>query len=734
MGKKIPYFLGLLFTVFTLWVFVTSNFAVRTILERFNNIAYDLQLQARIYTHPRPALSPIAIIDIDDESLKAEGQWPWPRKKLASLVDNLQKQQVMAIVFDVIFAEKEPNIAEELITELDAQSPILSPSCTVGLKENINLFDADKIFAKSLMNANVILANTYLLKTYTQNELLSPIIRLDKSIQKQLSILIARGYIANTPTLQLAAKGEGFVTIQPDNDGIVRKASLIVEYKDNIYPSLSLQTVLSIFPNTISLVTPTYKNKMQLEGVKVGKLFIPTDAAGKLLIPFIGRAHTFSTYSAKEILHNRQPADALQGKIVLIGASALGLGDIHATAVDKYYPGAEIQATLLNGILQKNFSYIPAWTYGANFSFIIFFGLISTFLFPSLGPRILGLAIVLVPTSLLIMNNLIWTYFSFIFSFVLPSILTAVIALLNIIYGYLFETKKREHLHEIFGQYVPAKHIDEMMRSGDISSLHGEDREMTVLFADIRGFTTIAERMNATRLVKMLNDFFTPMTEIVFKHRGTIDKYVGDQLMAFWGAPLRDKHHARHALESALEMDHKIKSMKEFWESQNLPEIKIGIGVSTGILSVGDMGSRYRRNYTAQGDATNLGARLEGLTKIYGVDIIVSEATAHNQPKFVFKRLGKVRVKGKEIATEILELVCLKSDLTKDLKDEIDQFHQALDYYFQQKWSDAAPILDSLIEKYPKKKLYALFLERLMEYQQNPPPADWDGVYQHTTK
>jgi adenylate cyclase len=302
------------------------------------------------------------------------------------------------------------------------------------------------------------------------------------------------------------------------------------------------------------------------------------------------------------------------------------------------------------------------------------------------------------------------------------------------LYGYLFETRRRERLKEMFGQYVPEKHIDEMLRSKDNYGLLGEDRDMTVLFADIRNFTTISESLSASQLKEVLNEFFTPMTEIIFRHRGTIDKYIGDLIMAFWGAPLKDRRHAKHAINAALDMQKMVEKIQAVFAEKNWPDIQIGIGLNSGVMSVGDMGSKFRRNYTVLGDAVNLGSRIESLTKYYDAKVMVSETTQHNQKNFVFRELDRVRVKGKQKGIKIYEVICKTEEASAELLQELEKHHTALEHYYNQRWDEAYQLFTELSLSHSHHKLYALYLHRITEFKRTPPPENWDGVYAHANK
>lgn len=733
MNKRIPIFLGMILMCIAVWLLATSNKPIRGFIDRLDNLGYDVQLRTRVLTENLKPSTPVAIIDIDDNSLKVEGHWPWPRTKLAELVTHLQKQGAAVIAFDMFFPEKEPNVADTLLQDLKNKN-LLNPSFETILKQSAPSFDEDSVFAKSLTGSQSVLSIGFLPRAETENVLPAPTLMLSPEDLRQLQIIKADGYIVSIPTLQQAAQGAGFINIYADSDGIIRRTPLVMEYQGGLYPALSLQAVMLFLGEKINLVTPLYDNGKQLEGIKLGSYTIPTDARGQVLIPFIGRSYTFPYYSATDVLHDRIPKDALAGKILFVGTSATGLGDLQPTSIQSPFPGVEIQASLVNGMLQNNFSYIPAWTQGANFILTILFGLIAACLFPYLGPRTLSIIIILFPTALLFINNWIWIKTGLVLSLLMPTMLTLALALLNILYGYLFETRRREQLKEMFGQYVPAKHIDEMLKTKSTYGLRGEDREMSVLFADIRNFTTISEGMSASELVDMLNTFFTPMTEIIFKHRGTIDKYVGDLIMAFWGAPLKDKSHGRHAIESALEMQEKLNELRPLLVQRKWPEIHIGIGINSGMMSVGDMGSRFRRNYTVLGDSVNLASRVEGLTKYYGVNIIVTEFTRENQQRFVFRKLDQVRVKGKKNGISIYEVICTKTNLTPELTEELEAYHKALDLYFMQQWDAALEIMSGLLKQYPERKIYSIYIQRITEFKEHPAPSDWDGIYAHATK
>jgi adenylate cyclase len=733
MNKRISFIIGLILLSLAIWLQTTSVDVVRQLIVRLNNIGYDMQLRARLYAHFEKPKSPVVIIDIDDKSLQAEGRWPWPRTKMAELLKRLQDEGVVVVAMDIMFAEDEANPGRSIIALLN-QKNLNNPAMNSTLEAIVPLLDHDAQFAQVLAQQDTVLGMTFLPRKEISGMLPTPVYTLKTKAEKDLDFIQADGYISNIAPIQIAAKNAGFINVYPDSDGIIRRVPLLMRYKDNLYPSLALGAVKLFLLEDINLITANYNGSSQLESVKLGSHTIPTDALAQILVPFRGKSFTFPYISATDVLHKNIQPNSLAGKVAFLGPSATGLGDLRATAVQGVFPGVEIQATIANGILEDIYFYKPEWTKGAEIAITIFLGLIFTFLFPYLGPRTLTILAITIPLLMVFLNNLFWVKTGLIIFVFIPITLTIVLAFMNIIYGYLFETRKRERLKEMFGQYVPEEHIDEMLKGSDSFALLGEDREMTVLFADIRNFTTISETMTASELKNMLNEFFTPMTEIIFKFQGTIDKYIGDLIMAFWGAPLVDKKHAEHAISAALEMLETVHKLKTVFAERGWAEVNIGIGLNSGVMSVGDMGSQFRRNYTVLGDAVNLGSRVEGLTKYYGVNLMVTEATQKDQKKFLFRQLDRVRVKGKKLGVAVYEVVCVKKNVTLELEQEINLSNRALNNYFNQQWEIAEKLFTELHSSHPHVKLYGLYLKRIKEFEAAPPAADWDGVYEHASK
>ena len=313
-------------------------------------------------------------------------------------------------------------------------------------------------------------------------------------------------------------------------------------------------------------------------------------------------------------------------------------------------------------------------------------------------------------------------------------LLIVLIFMLHMTYGYFIESRGKRQLANLFGHYIPPELVDEMSKSPEEYSLEGETREMTVLFSDVRGFTSISEGMDPKQLTQLMNALLTPMTRVIHKNRGTIDKYMGDAIMSFWGAPLADPEHARHALDAAMEMMDELKIMQADFKQRGWPDVNIGIGLNTGNMNVGNMGSEFRMAYTVLGDAVNLGSRLEGLTKNYGVNIIASENTINEIPEYLSRELDLVRVKGKNEPVAIFEPIGHRNDLDESAISELNAYRQALSHFRAQSWDKAEADFFNLRQVNPERLLYQVYLDRIKFYRREPPGNDWDGVFTHTSK
>jgi adenylate cyclase len=676
---------------------------------------------------PLPKNYPIVIFDIDDKSIEAIGRWPWPRNKLAQIVDKSHELGADLLVFDIIFTEPEKNIVTEIMKEIPS-----SESAVQSLESIQDAFNYDQQFANSLKMQPSILGFAFVPLEKPVGTLPPPAVTIESERTAQLPIPIAQSYLSSIAVLQEAAKQAGFINATPDWDGIIRSAPLLMRYQNGLYASLALEAArIYLKEQSIQLIIKNYRSQPVLEGIQLGKIQIPTDPWAQILIPFRGPPYSFTYISAIDLLNGQVAKEQIENKILFIGSTATASGDLKATAIAPVFSGTEIQASILSGILDHYLPSEPAWGKGVSLSLILGVGLICALLFPFANPFVMLLITAITFGSLVLVHWWAWTQHAIFIHIFFPLFTAFILLIFNLIYGFVIQASQRKMIRSIFGQYVPNEYLEIMLNKDEKLNLDGESKELTVLFADIFNFTTMSEKMGAPELKHILNQYFTPMTEAIFNHHGTIDKYVGDMVMAFWGAPLEDLKHSFDAVCTALDMQKRLSQINEKLRSDHLPEIQIGIGINTGTMNVGDMGSEFRRAYTVLGDEVNLGARLERLTRIYQVGIIVGEATwAQTKDDFVYRSLGKVKVKGKKTVTEIFQPICLASEKTPQIEEELKMHHEALEKYYKRDWDGAEKLLSQLRQKYPQSApLYEVFLKRIDALKKTAPPEDWDGVF-----
>ncbi|MDI1247098.1 MAG: adenylate/guanylate cyclase domain-containing protein, partial [Rhodoferax sp.] len=460
----------------------------------------------------------------------------------------------------------------------------------------------------------------------------------------------------------------------------------------------------------------------------------PVDADMAALVPYRGKQGSFPYVSAIDVLQGKVAPDVLFGAIVLVGTTAPGLLDLRSTPMQESYAGVELHANLIAGMLDGNIKERPAYVLGLNLVFLLLMGGLLALALPALSP-LAATALTATTTLAMVGSNL---YFWQVQNLILPLasglILISALFIFNMSYGYFVDARSKRMLAHLFGQYVPPELVNEMAKDPGAYSLEGSNRDMTVLFSDVRGFTTISEGLDPKQLTQLMNEFLTPMTHVIHHHRGTIDKYMGDAIMAFWGAPVPDPDHARNALLAAMEMIAKLDALQDHFKSRGWPPIKVGVGLNTGDMTVGNMGSEFRLAYTIMGDAVNLGSRLESLTKNYGVNIMVSEFTSARVPDFAFRELDCVRVKGKDRPVRIYEPIGPERELKPGEREELTLYKEALSLYRSQQWGPAGQAFADLQKLAPTRLLYAMYLERIAHFEQQQPPADWDGTYTFLTK
>ncbi|HNZ10979.1 MAG TPA: adenylate/guanylate cyclase domain-containing protein [Smithellaceae bacterium] len=695
-----------------------------------------------------------AIAAIDEKSISELGRWPWPRSTIARLVDLLKKGGAKAIGFDIVFSEPDDRADLKTIDALTAEmkkSGVTDSNVLNLLQRQRASAGEDGILAASIQKAGNITLGYFFhfsqqenekelahITQYRMEDHAARIVNSRYSAVNSLSGTSNDGYLprafapeTNISILAAAAQNSGFFNTLPDSDGSNRWAPLVVALGENYYSSLAVSMVCSYldFP-VLSLNLESYG----ANSIGIGEKTIPTNESGQLLINYLGPPRTFPHYSVADILSGTIPPDTFRDKIVLVGATAVGIYDLRVTPFSSTFPGVEIHATVIDNILHENFlthsSFIRMIDVGA----IILFGLIMGLLVSRLRP-ISGMASALLIIAVFIaMNFLAFFRFNVWLNLVYPLTTMMMIYLGITIYHYFKEEQEKKKIRSAFQYYLTSSVINEMLKNPGKLKLGGDRRNLTVLFSDIRGFTTISEKMTPEELIMLLNEYLTAMTNQVFYYDGLLDKYMGDAIMAVFGAPLDQPDHARRACLTALAMMRELRRLQNKWEAEGRPVFDIGIGINSGEMVVGNMGSAMRFDYTVMGDMVNLGSRLEGANKEYGTNIIISEFTYnHVKDTICCREIDSVRVKGKTRPVRIFELLGEKKD-EPGYQNLIKVFATGLTLYRDGKWDDAIAAFQDACKIKHDDFVSTTYIERCKTLKQHPPAHPWNGVFVMTKK
>lgn len=743
LTNKWVHFLILLALLFGAVYFSSSQHELR---KRLQYATFDTYNKLK----PRPPSDRVTIIDLDEESLKKMGQWPWPRSVMSGLIKRLNDLGAKVIAFDIVFAEPDRTSPARIAQTLpDGEEYILAKDMLKTLPDN------DALFAKAIEDAgNVVTGFTRarpeetLRKPYQSAK---PTFLMKDRTPFLDHTFAAPGIAENLPEFSSAAAGNGSFMATPDIDGIIRQVSLLIHYPPQkvagfdpeIYPMLGLEALrVDINKNARLLVKPRGEKKAFDTNyvIRIADFDIPIEDDGKLWVYYrhIDQSEYISAHKLFDPAEKEALRPRVNDKIVFVGTSAEGLRDIRSTPLDIFVPGVEVHVNVVEQVLQQKFLKRPAIVAGVEASIIALAGLLIILFAPFMNVIVLGIL-----TSGLIFCMFLGSWQAYqtaglLLDPVYPSIALSVLFLVSSLLSYIRSEAERQQVRQAFGLYISPSFMEELTKDPDKLKLGGEVKDLTVMFTDIRSFTTISERLTPEELIHLMNDFLTPMSDLVMANRGTIDKYMGDAMMAFWNAPLDDVDHARHACLSALKMNEALIPVNEGVKARAEKEghepvlLNAGIGINTGPCSVGNMGSRQRFAYSALGDAVNLASRLESQTKAYGVNILVGEETQKHVPDFAMLELDLIRVKGKEKPVRIFTLIgddkAAQIAGFKAWKTAHNGFlaaYRAADFNCAaQEMAVARAASDNRLDAY-----YELFSARMADFTKNPPPEDWDGVF-----
>jgi len=737
--------------VVTVLVVVAVSLWRVPILDQIELRTYDMRLRSRGPLPPSPA---VVLAMIDEKSLDVEGRWPWPRSKLAALVDLLSADGARVIAFDIGFLEPDESSGLELLERIRRTASTLglgTPRLDRFFEQTRQEADNDRALAQAIREsrADVVLGDFFHMRradlTYEIDqeeidrrlELISssqyPMVSYVDDAAESGALPSAYAPQINLPVLVEAADASGYFNVKLDADGEVRWMPLVIPAGDGLFAPLSVLAVWHYLDRPQLTVSVGVHG---IDRIQMGDRVIPTDETGNLLINYLGPPQTIPHVSISDVLGRHVPAGTFRDRIVLVGASATGIYDARSTPFDPVYPGAEIHATVIDNILTGNLVVRPTWSTLYDVSAIVVLVTLVAGVLPRLGalPGFLfagGLfAAYIFATREAFVRLGMWL------DVVYPLLALATIYTLLTLHHYVSEQRERRKIQNAFGRYVSPDVIEHMLEDPSRLQLGGEERVLTVLFSDLQGFTANSERYTPGQMFEFLSEYYARMTERIFAREGMLKEYVGDELMAIFGAPVEHADHAVRACLAALEMRDYRKIMSEEWVAMGRPQIVARTGINSGPMLVGNLGSEYRFSYGVLGDAVNLGSRLEGLNKQYGTHILIGEKTAELVgDAFRLREVDIVRVVGKQKPTHIYELLATAvTPLPEEQEIALQNYAAALAACRERCWPEALRLLEKALTRWPSDGPCQVMLGRCRIYAEAPPPPEWDGVFEATKK
>ena len=719
-----------LLPLLVLFLAVGARLAAPQLLDRLSLFAFDF------YQREAPRVAPdlpIRIVNIDDRSLHEIGQWPWPRTTVARLIDILRADGAAVIGLDIVFAEPD-RTAPKMLLPLLVNGGVASAPATDLLSR---MRDPDENLAQSVKQAPVVTG--FILTNAHANR--PPATKAGFAFVGDRPLEHVPDYtaaIANLPEIETAAAGNGFVNQSLDWDHVVRRVPLVLRLNGKPVASLAAE-VLRVAAGAHTYVgraagahnEANFGESTGLTALRIGQLTVPTDEAGRVWVHY-SQVPPSLYVSAADVLAGKVDQAQIQDNIILIGTSAEGvINDQQATPLAPDVPGVEIHAQLIGEILQGSYLIRPDWAIGAEILFTVLIGALLVHVLPRVGALgSAGLGSVAVAAALGA-SWLAFRHWGLLIDPVYPIVVLILVYTLATLLGYLRTEARQREIRSAFSRYMSPHYVEELARNPEKLTLGGQKRSMTIMFCDIRGFTSLSEKLDAEALTHFMNSFLSPMTEIITEAKGTIDKYIGDCIMAFWNAPLDDDEHAKNAVRAAQAMRRKLVELNEVWKGEAayrvfLP-VRIGIGVNTGDCVVGNFGSQEHFDYSLLGDPVNLASRLEGLGKVYGVDLVIGEETATALENPALVELDLVAVKGKKQAGHVYTLP------PEEIEEDrfIVEHGALLTAYRGQDWAAALRLLDSgrLAAVRHLAPVYDLYRRRIAHFQLVAPPENWDGVF-----
>jgi adenylate cyclase len=759
MKKLIPWLIGLSLTCAVVLAYMANPSSMHRLELFFQNTHF----QWRGPVQPGPE---VVIAAIDEKSIDELGRWPWSRKKLAQLVDKLVQHQVKVIGFDMVLSSVDESSGHNSLEEI---KETLKENIKDGLLVDkvldpiIQKSDNDALLATALRKSRRSVLGFFFhfnpegLEHLTPEEMHGYFQNIkrtqfggflkDPGDIKLSSVDFRTAYAveSNIAILSENARSQGYLSFDVEPDGSMRKLPMVVKFYDDVsnkdyyFPPMSVRVLERYLKGALLFRVGEFgAEKVIFNGTQ--SIEVPVNERGEVLVNFLGGRETFPHISIADILNEENDLalnEVLQNKIILIGATATALGDTKVTPFDPILPGVEVQATIIDNILRKKLLHQPGWLFQADLIYLIGLGVFLTLIYSRIKPVIGAITCITIAVSQFFMTQWIFVNQGFWISSVYPFLENIFIFGALTIHWYLTEEKQKQFIHDVFGKYLSEKVVDKLLEDPSKLQLGGEQKELTAFFTDLEGFSTFSEKLSAQELVALLNDYFTEMTDILLRHEGTLDKYQGDAIVAFFGAPYYFEDHPKRACWVAIEMQEKLEELRARWKSEGRPELYMRIGLNTGSMVVGNIGSKNRMSYGMNGDSVNLAARLEGANKEYGTYILISESTYEQAINFIEAReLDSIRVVGRSTPVKIFELLGKKGIMDERIREILPHYNQGLNFYKQGIWDKAIGCFETALKIHPQDGPSSTLLNRCQLLKKNflIKKEDWDGVYSMSSK
>jgi len=694
----------------------------------------------------------IVLVAVDEKSISKEGKWVWPRSKFADLITRLSDAGAKVTAFDIGFLEPDKS-DQKIIETLEKVGQKLQASGNAdpeisGYLETLKKeADQDQMLADAIRKAKAKIVLGYFFHTglspleYPDAETLrihhESIAGSEYKIRKVSADFQGEDILAggdcqpNIKIISDASKYSGHFNMEPDIDGVVRFIPAVIKSGENFYAPLALITAGAWLDAPAAIQV----DSIGVRSVRIGTVSIPTDSGGKMFINYRGGQGQFRYISATDIFHDRVSPETFRDKIVMVGVTAVGIYDMRVSPFDNVFPGLEIHANAVDNILSNDFLKKPDWLFLFDIAGIVFSGLLLGLVLPRMGAGAGSAAVFLLFFGYIVLAQYLFSVHGLIITLLYPLGVMLILYISITVYHFFRESRQKKFIRHAFSQYLAPSVVKKLIESPENLKLGGEERHITAFFSDVQGFTSISEKLTPSEIGNLLNEFLTEMTDIILKYEGTVDKFEGDAIIAFFGAPNHIEHQAEIACRACVEMQKRLALLREKWRKENRPEMKMRIGMNTGMAVVGNMGSKNRMDYTMIGDTVNTAARLEGMNKVYGTYTLISESTCKEAgEKILTRELDLVSVVGKKQALRIYEVVDFPENADETLKKVLSLYAGGLAAYRTGNWDTAMQYFENALKLKSDDAPSQTMLGRCRQFKENPPAANWGGVYAAVSK